>query len=192
MGDPKFETVLIVACAQGGVIGVNNELPWRLPEDLAHFKRLTTGHCIIMGRKTFESIGRPLPNRRSIVVTRDKHNSSLREMRGVELAGSLQDALELSQRISQRIRQEVCASPVFIIGGAQLYAQAMILADRIELTEIDLAIDGDAFFPKISPAIWDTSSFDTHHEFLLSRSGLRYRFLTCRRRSALQTQATTL
>lgn len=185
---PNFETVLIVACAQGGVIGVNNKLPWRLPEDLAHFKRLTTGHCIIMGRKTFESIGRPLPNRRSIVVTRDKNTSWLREVQGVELAGSLQDALELSQIT----KLDFPASPVFIIGGAQLYEQAIPVADRIELTEIDLEIDGDVFFPKISPANWDTSNFDTKQEFLLSSSGLRYRFLTCRRRSTLQAQATTL
>ncbi len=179
MVNPKFETVLIVACAKGGVIGVNNSLPWRLPEDLAHFKRLTTGHCIIMGRKTFESIGRALPNRRSIVVTRDTLHSPLQAIKGVELAGSLREALDLSQKTNM----DFPVSPVFIIGGAQLYEQAISLAERIELTEIDLEIEGDVFFPAISPALWDISNFDANRETLVSSSGLRYRFLTCRRAS---------
>jgi dihydrofolate reductase len=178
VADSKFEIVLIVACAKDGVIGVNNGLPWRLPEDLAHFKRLTTGHCIIMGRKTFESIGRPLPNRRNIVVTRDKHNSPLRDTKGVELAASLQEALELSQKTSL----DILSTPVFVIGGAQLYEQAIHLADRIELTEIDLEIAGDAFFPKISAENWRISDFGSNPETLVSSSGLRYRFLTYRRR----------
>jgi dihydrofolate reductase len=182
VADSKFETVLIVACAKGGVIGINNELPWRLPEDLAHFKRLTTGHCIIMGRKTYESIGRPLPNRRSIVVTRDKRNSALRNAKGVELAASLQGALELGQTISL----DIPSSPVFIIGGAQLYEQAIHFADRIELTEIDLEIAGDAFFPKISAENWHIPDVDSKAETLVSSSGLRYRFLTYRRKSAAQ------
>lgn len=186
MVNSKFEMVLIVACAKGRVIGVNNELPWRLPEDLAHFKRLTTGHCIIMGRKTFESIGRPLPNRRSIVVTRDTLHSPLRDNKGVELAASLQEALELSQKPNVVSP----ASPVFIIGGAQLYEHAIRLADRIELTEIDLDIEGDAFFPTISPEVWSISGFDASEETLLSSSGLSYRFLTCRRTPTEQARAT--
>jgi dihydrofolate reductase len=182
VADSKFETVLIVACAKGGVIGINNELPWRLPEDLAHFKRLTTGHCIIMGRKTYESIGRPLPNRRSIVVTRDKRNSTLRNAKGVELAASLREALELGQSISQRVSLDIPSSPVFIIGGAQLYEQAIPFADRIELTEIDLEIAGDAFFPKISAENWHIPDVEAKLETLVSSSGLRYRFLTYRRK----------
>jgi dihydrofolate reductase len=184
----SFEKVLIVACANGGVIGVNNGLPWRLPEDLAHFKRLTTGHCIIMGRKTHESIGRPLPNRRNIVVTRHPASSALRTVAGIELAASLDEALALSQTpplIDQNLAvSSTPKSPVFIIGGAQLYEQAMTIADRIELTAIDLDVAGDAFFPTISAQHWVTSSFPGFESPMLSGAGLSYRFQTCRRKHA--------
>ncbi len=182
----RVETVLIVACAKGGVIGVNNTLPWRLPEDLAHFKRHTTGHCIIMGRKTFESIGRALPNRRSIVVTRQSATTSLRSIAGVECADSLEAALALSQNPAPSLAQglltmtrtEYPRSPVFIIGGAQLYKQAIQHVQRIELTEIDLEIPGDSFFPAIDPEIWEMSEGG---ETLQSSAGLSYRFVTYRR-----------
>jgi dihydrofolate reductase len=210
----SFELVLIVACAKSRVIGVNNSLPWHLPEDLAHFKRLTTGHCIIMGRKTYESIGRPLPNRRSIVVTRHPEISALQTVQGIELAGSLDEALQLSQTTpgqttSSRgtpvpasskagfsdatkplvVMSPVLMSPVFIIGGAQLYSQALDRADRIELTEIDLEIEGDVFFPEIRDNTWRISSESRRAETLLSRSGLRYRFLTYQKKVLAPTQA---
>jgi dihydrofolate reductase len=177
--DARFEVVLIAACAHGGVIGANNQLPWHLPEDLAHFKSLTTGHCIIMGRKTFESIGRALPHRRSIVISRQAGASALHAIEGIETAASLEEALALSQTASG----DTALSPVFIIGGAQLYAQAIHWADRIELTEIDLTIEGDAFFPEISSVDWDKSVYAVSTDPKISRSGVPYRFLTCRRKS---------
>jgi dihydrofolate reductase len=122
---------LIVATERHNGIGVNNALPWRLPEDLAFFKRTTTGHPILMGRKTFESIGRPLPNRRNIVITRNpdwQHES-------VDTASSLQQAAELAGD-----------GEVFVIGGAQIYADALPQASRLIVTEIDADFACDAFF----------------------------------------------
>jgi dihydrofolate reductase len=177
--ESRFEVVLIAACAHRGVIGANNQLPWHLPEDLAHFKSLTTGHSIIMGRKTFESIGRALPMRRSIVISRQAGALALQSVEGIETTASLEEALALSQTT----KGSTALSPVFIIGGAQLYAQAIHRADRIELTEIDLTIDGDAFFPEISSADWDTSPYMPSPDPKISRSGLPYRFLTCCRKS---------
>src|SRR5476649_707740 len=112
---------IIVATDQQGGIGINNTLPWRLPEDLAHFKRLTSGHPIIMGRKTFDSIGRALPNRRNIVITRNldwRHE-------GIESAGSLDAAIALTGE-----------EEAFIIGGAKIYADALPRADKLIVTEI--------------------------------------------------------
>ena len=137
---------LIVARARNGVIGNNGALPWRLPEDLAHFKRITFGHAVIMGRKTWDSIGRPLPGRRNIVVTRNAHWQAP----GAETATSLQEALRLCTPSPQE-----AARDVFIIGGAQLYAQALRQhVDTIFLTEIDADFDGDAHFPALDPARW--------------------------------------
>ncbi len=113
---------LIVATDRNHGIGINNTLPWRLPEDLAFFKRTTSGHPIIMGRKTFDSIGRPLPNRRNIVVTR---NAQWRH-EGVQAAGSLDEAVQLAGD-----------GEVFVIGGAQIYVDALPLADKLIVTEID-------------------------------------------------------
>jgi dihydrofolate reductase len=131
---------LIVARARNGVIGRNGALPWRLPEDLAHFKRTTMGHPIIMGRKTWESIGRPLPGRRSIVVSRQAGFIAA----GAEVAASLDDALRLCQGSAE----------VFVIGGAQLYRDALARADRLIVTEIDADFEGDTHWPAIDPAQW--------------------------------------
>jgi dihydrofolate reductase len=131
---------LIVARARNGVIGRQGRLPWRLPEDLAFFRRTTMGHPIVMGRRTWESIGRPLPGRRSIVVSRQPGF----EASGAEVATSLDAALAL------------CAgSPeLFVIGGAQLYREAMSRAQRLLVTEIDADFDGDTDFPAPDPAQW--------------------------------------
>jgi dihydrofolate reductase len=131
---------LIVARARNGVIGRGGTLPWRLPEDLAHFKRTTMGHPIVMGRRTWESIGRPLPGRRSIVVSRQPGFDAP----GAEVATSLDAALAL------------CAdSPeIFVIGGAQLYREALPRAQRLIVTEIDADFDGDADFPAPDPLQW--------------------------------------
>ena len=125
---------IVVAMDANRGIGIDNKLPWHLPEDLAHFKRVTLGHPIIMGRKTFESIGRPLPGRRNIVVTRS------REWRhdGVETAGSLEEAVAL-----------VVNESASIIGGAQIFAEAMRVADRLIVTHIDKVCRCDTFFPEI-------------------------------------------
>ena len=134
---------LIVAMAKNRVIGFENKMPWHLPAELAYFKRVTTGHPIIMGRKTFDSIGRPLPNRRNIVVSR---NISFHSP-GVEVANSLENALAL------------CAQDnPFVIGGASLYAEALTLAQQLYITEIDAELVGDTFFPPINDSLWKEES----------------------------------
>lgn len=147
--------VLIVARARNGVIGANGALPWRLPEDLAHFKRATMGHPIIMGRKTWQSIGRPLPGRRSIVVTRDRGFKAI----GAEVVHSLDDALALTRD----------AAEVFVIGGAQLYAEALPRTDRILLTALDADFDGDTQFPLPPGGEW-TETARVHHGPTAQRS----------------------
>ena len=138
MTSPRL--TLIVARARNGVIGRDGTLPWRLPEDLAFFKRTTMGHPIVMGRRTWESIGRPLPGRRSIVVSRQAGFAAA----GAEVAASLDEALRL------------CAgsAEVFVIGGAQFYAEALPLADRLIVTEIDADFEGDTYWPAPDPAQW--------------------------------------
>jgi dihydrofolate reductase len=125
---------VIAALARNRVIGIENRLPWKLPEDLAHFKALTLGHPIIMGRKTFESLGRPLPGRTNIVITR---NPDYRP-EGCVMAASIADAVAMCAE----------ASEVFFIGGAELYRQVLPLADRLYLTEVKIDAEGDAWFPE--------------------------------------------
>jgi dihydrofolate reductase len=131
---------LIVARARNGVIGRDGALPWKIPGELAHFKRVTLGHPIVMGRKTWESLGRPLPGRRNIVVTRNAGYAAP----GAEVVTSLAAALALCQGVAE----------VFVIGGAELYAQALPLATRAVVTEIDADFDGDARFPALDPRHW--------------------------------------
>jgi dihydrofolate reductase len=134
---------LIVAMAKNRVIGHENKMPWHLPAELSYFKRITTGHPIIMGRKTFDSIGRPLPNRRNIVVSRNTNFHSP----GVEVANSLENALAL------------CANDnPFVIGGASLYAEALTVAQRLYITEINADLVGDTFFPPINDSLWKEES----------------------------------
>lgn len=149
---------LVAAMARDNVIGIDNTLPWHLPEDLKHFKAVTLGKPVIMGRKTFDSIGRPLPGRLNIVITRQADW----QHEGVSVAHSLQDALALAGAVD-----EVC-----VIGGANLYAQALPLADRMCLTHIALDIAGDAHFPQWQAAEWQCSE----EEEQLAANGLRYRF----------------
>jgi dihydrofolate reductase len=131
---------LVAALARNRVIGSGNRLPWHLPEDLRRFKRLTMGAPVIMGRKTHESIGKALPGRRNIVVTRQAGA----RFEGCEVAGSLEAALALAGDVPE----------VFVIGGAELYRLALPRADRLYLTLIDANYDGDAFFPEFDPAEW--------------------------------------
>ncbi len=139
---------IVVARARNGVIGRDNALPWHLPEDLAHFKATTVGHAMVMGRRTFESIGRPLPGRRTIVVTSDAAWSHA----GCERAGSLAEAIALAATPGQN--PAIATDEVMVVGGAQLYRDAIPLADRIVLTEIDADFEGDARFPAPDPAYW--------------------------------------
>ena len=139
---------LIVAVDEKNGIGKNNQLPWHLPADLLHFKNLTTGFPIIMGRKTFDSIGKVLPNRRNIVISRQ---SNL-EIPGAEVSGSLQGALELCKK----------ENDIYIIGGAQIFEQALPLADSIFLTVIQHDFDADTFFPSLDKEVWKESSNSIH------------------------------
>jgi len=138
---------IIVARARNGVIGKQGALPWHLPEDLAHFKATTTGHAIIMGRKTWDSIGRPLPKRRNIVVTRNPDWSAA----GAERAGSLTEAVALA-----------AGDEVFIIGGAQLYDEALGMADKLIVTEIEADFEGDTWLPAPDRQLWRECSRETH------------------------------
>ncbi len=140
MSPPELE--LVAAVAANGVIGRQGDLPWHLPDDLKHFKTLTTGHTVIMGRRTYASIGRPLPNRRSIVITGTLRSADHPE---VELAGSLDDALRLATEGAGR---------AFVIGGAELYRAALPLARTLHLTVLDEPVDGDTYFPHYDRDQW--------------------------------------
>jgi len=135
------QIVIIAAVARNGVIGKDNKLPWHLPEDLKHFKALTMGHPMIMGRKTWESLPGRLPGRPHIVVSRDTSYQA----EGAEVVHSLEAAIDAAGRHSDT---------VFVIGGADIYAQALPLADRMELTEVDAEVQGDATFPPFGKEEW--------------------------------------
>jgi dihydrofolate reductase len=132
---------LVVAVAKNGVIGKDGKLPWRYPEDLKHFKRLTVGHAVIMGRKTFDEVGKPLPDRRNIVVTRN----TARTFPGCEVVKTVEEAIALARTTDDEPR---------IIGGAGIFAHAMPMVTRIYLTEILRDYEGDTWFPE-----WDRSQF---------------------------------
>ncbi len=131
---------LIAAMSANRVIGRDNNLPWKLPADWKHFKNLTMGHHLLMGRKTFESIGRPLPGRTTVVITRQSDYSPT----GVLVAHSIEQALQLAAQDSE----------VFVAGGAQIYLQMLPRADRIYLTSIDKDFEGDTFFPDFDESDW--------------------------------------
>jgi dihydrofolate reductase len=132
---------IVVAAARNGVIGRGGALPWHYPEDLRHFRAVTRGHAVIMGRKTHQSIGRPLPDRRNIVVTRDAGFTAP----GCEAAGSLEQAIALARETDAEPR---------IIGGAEIYAAALPLATVLLLTEVQLDVQGDVFFPSWEIGAW--------------------------------------
>lgn len=156
--------VLIAALDRNRAIGKANALPWRLAEDLARFKRLTLGHPVVMGRKTYDSIGRPLPGRDNIVVSRDRSLA----IPGATVVGSLDAALAAAGAADQ----------VYVIGGGEIYALALPRADRLELTEVETAIAGDAWFPA-----WKRASFrEVARERHLDRAcGLAFSFVTYER-----------
>lgn len=162
---PRSCLSIIVAMAKNHTIGINNALPWRCPEDLRHFKQLTMGHHMIMGRKTFESIGKPLPGRTTVVVTRDPDL----KIAGCLMAHSLPEAFEACIDDSQ----------IFIVGGAEIYAQALPHADTLYITEIRQDITGDAWFPEFDRSEWLEVSREAHSQE--TPQPLEYHFVTYRR-----------
>ncbi len=154
---------LIAAVARNGVIGNDNALPWRLPEDLKHFKELTLGHPIIMGRKTWASLGRPLPGRRNIVISRDPDFKAPGGIVVASLAAALAACAD--------------ASEAFVIGGAEIYALALPEAQCLRLTEIDRDFPGDTHFPGFDPAAWRETERKSHR----AADGLDYAFVTYQR-----------
>ncbi len=137
---------IIVAVAANGVIGDNNSLLWHISEDLRNFKRITSGHPVVMGRKTFESLGRPLPNRTNVVVSR-----TVTEIEGCRVAASLGEAIAMFPEDEE----------VFIIGGAQIYAQALDAADKLYLTRVEHDYEGDTSFPEWDATRWRLTSRET-------------------------------
>jgi dihydrofolate reductase len=153
--DKTIETpvALIVAMAKNRVIGRNNALPWHLSEDLKYFKRVTLGKPVIMGRKTFESIGRPLPGRTNIVVSQSGFSAE-----NIRVVNNLDDALKLADSIAHIDGVE----EIMVIGGAQLYAHALPKVQRMYLTLVDAEVDGDAFFAEFDPSEWREVSREDH------------------------------
>jgi dihydrofolate reductase len=155
---------VIVAIAKDGVIGVNNTLPWHLPEDLKRFRALTMGHHIIMGRKTYDSLGRLLPGRTTVIVTRNRDY----QMEGALIANSLKQAIALCHHDDE----------VFLIGGAELYQAGLDFADKLYITEIDLAVAGDAHFPPLDMEQWQETTREAH----VSEKDLKFNYLTYERK----------
>ena len=157
---------MVVAIAENNAIGKDNQLLWHLPKDLKHFKSITSGHTVIMGRKTFDSVGKPLPNRRNIVVTR---NTAL-NIEGVEVVNDLKAALALCTTEKE----------VFIVGGAEVYKLAMADTDRIFLTVVHASFEADTFFPEIDKDIWKVTASESHEPD--EKHAFGYTFSTLERR----------
>jgi dihydrofolate reductase len=156
---------IIVAMAKNRTIGINNTLPWRCPEDLKHFKALTMGHHMIMGRKTFDSIGKPLPGRTTVVVSRNREL----KIEGCVVVHSLVDAVSACKGDDE----------IFIVGGAELYAQALPLANTLYLTEIQTNIEGDAHFPEFDLKQWHEVKREPRQQD--TPQSLSYHFITLKR-----------
>lgn len=159
------QLAIIVAMAKNRTIGVNNRLPWRCPEDLKHFKTLTMGHYMIMGRKTFDSIGKPLPGRQTVVVSR---NVQLR-IAGCTVVNSLPQAIAACVRETQ----------IFVVGGEDIYRQAIAFADTLYITEIQQEVVGDAAFPQWDAREWRETAREVHHQ--VSPEPLEFHFVTYQR-----------
>lgn len=167
---------LIWAQAHEGVIGADGDMPWHVPEDLAHFKALTGSDPVIMGRRTWDSLPprfRPLPGRRNIVVTRDAAWTA----DGAVVAHSLPEAIELGRDGDD--------TQLWVTGGAGLFAEALPLADRLEVTELDLAVAGDTFAPQIGEG-WVPVAIDPAHGWSTSRTGVPYRFIRYERAATVE------
>ncbi|KAA0126714.1 dihydrofolate reductase [Chryseobacterium sp. SN22] len=134
-------TTIVVAMGEKNEIGFENQLLWHLPKDLKHFKEITSGHPVIMGRKTYESIGKPLPNRTNIVVSRKTDWFE----EGILIVGSIKEAMKFAKKIDEEI---------FIIGGGKIYEQTMDITDRLEVTLVKTEFEADTYFPAIDPKVW--------------------------------------
>ena len=143
-------TTIVVAMGQNNEIGAQNQLLWHLPKDLKHFKEITSGHPVIMGRKTYESIGKPLPNRTNIVISRKKDWFE----EGILIVGSIKEAIKFAKKIDEEI---------FIIGGGNIYEQTLEFTDKLEITLVKADWEADTFFPKIDEKIW-TKTNEICHE----------------------------
>jgi dihydrofolate reductase len=153
MNEGRPRIALIWAMSRNRIIGRQNALPWRLPADLAHFKALTSGHPVIMGRKTYESLGRPLPNRTNIILTGDRGWSAA----GCLVTHSLREAIELGSRNLPAGKTEV-----FVMGGENVYRQALACADRLYVTLVEAEVEGDATFPEVNWSEWRETSRHEH------------------------------
>lgn len=162
---PSMNINIVVAIAANNAIGKNNELLWHLPKDLKHFKEMTTGHTVIMGRKTFDSIGKPLPKRRNIVVTRQSLT-----IEGCEVVNSLEAAIALCTGEAE----------VDIVGGAEIYKQAMPIVNYLHLTIVHQAFEADAYFPEINEDEWQEISREDHQPD--EKNALPFSFITLKRR----------
>lgn len=165
-----MKLAIIVAAAKNGVIGINNQLPWHLPQDLKYFKSVTMGKPVIMGRKTYESIGRPLPGRMNIVITRDESWNTSADVVVVHTLKAAVDAAKSQVDMQSNFDEAI------IIGGAQIYKEALSLVDRVYLTEVDLEPEGDAFFAPLDQRVWmcesatrGDASASVQHQFLIYR-----------------------
>lgn len=167
-----MQVSIIVAVAENGVIGRAGGLPWHLPDDLKRFKQLTTGHTIIMGRRTWESIARQLPGRRMIVVSRQPSYSP--GVAGVEVAASLVGALKVAERAGE--------TEAFVIGGAELFRESLPMADKLYWTDVNAEIVGDTYFPGWNPDEWSTVDRDVH--VANDRHAYPFEFKVLKRRNA--------
>jgi dihydrofolate reductase len=158
---------IVVAASENNVIGKDNQLIWHLPADLRYFKNLTMGHPILMGRKTYDSIGKPLPGRTTVIITR-QHNLQVPDC---IVTNSLDEAIAEAQKIDQ---------DVYIIGGAEIYKQAITKADTIYLTRVHHYFDGDAYFPELAKNEWEAISSEDHESD--DKNKYSYSFITLKRK----------
>ena len=161
-----MDIVLVAAVAENGVIGRGNALPWRLKSDMQHFRALTMGKPVVMGRKTYQSIGKPLKGRTTIVVSRDRGFAAP----GIVVAPSLDAALATAR--GDALRRN--ADTIVVAGGAEIYAQAMALATRLAITHVHKQIEGDAFFPAIDPNEWHESARSEHEAAAEDEAGFAF------------------
>ena len=156
-----MKITLVAAIASNNVIGKENSLPWNIPEDLKRFKQMTSGHTILMGRKTFDSIGRPLPNRQNIVMTKDKNF----EQEGIKVINDFEEALELIKESNE---------DVFVIGGSKIYELFEPVANSLAITRILKDFEGDAFFPDIN---WDLWQIEKEEKFFDEKSNVECKLI---------------